>query len=76
MPMVVIEYIKDRKGTASHGHCSACFTPSEEDERMVRIKFFEDKCGLQMQMHRFNLCQKCYKELKDEMMKFEGGVKG
>lgn len=71
--MTVIEYIKDRKGTASHGRCSACFTPSEEDERMVRIKFYDDQ--YRFQTYRFNLCQKCYKELKDEMLKFEEGVK-
>jgi len=71
--MVVIEYVKDRKGTAGHGVCSACFTPSEEDERMVRVKFYDDK--YRFQTYRFNLCQKCYKELKDEMMKFEEGVK-
>lgn len=72
--MVVIEYVRDRKGMAGHGVCSACLTTSEEDERMVRIKFYRDKFGIQM--HRFNLCQKHYKELKDEMLKFEEGVKG
>ena len=73
MRMVVIEYVKDRKGTAGHGVCSACFTSAEEDERMVRVKFYDDESGFQM--HRFNLCQKHYKELKDAMLKFEEGMK-
>ncbi len=71
--MIVIEYIKDRKGIAGHGRCSACFTPSEEDDRMIRIKFYDGESGFQT--YRFNLCQDCYKELKDEMLKFEEGVK-